>query len=416
LEKPFVDHVRYIQRDERGGSVYTLSATSSSSSSSASVAVYGLSTEGYRIASSIAINGAKVSLIDESVRMAILLKPDIARTYPNVSSLMEDEPLLDLQPIDIAISNASYVYFAPRIRKVGPDVKSDVMTKFKDAIKALKQGASLIYMLPTGVGGNNENIALIEHMTGMTVEKDISYYYLPMSTITTAGSETLIGSVKAKHDNHISKMLYDPDTRRRLKFVDINSAELVHVIKTLSHYSGMASILEICKKATDNNILSELMRSTFADLYIDDLTSGLYDLRIIGSSLDGTGPLMYLVNGSIKGVDGYVKFLIDQIRATLKKRDLKASRTKVAIAWTLDPNEMRGDRIELLSSFETKIKDYISDVERHQGQTFDLYHTDKTTIVIACSKTDFEKVISKNMANQEFIIIKANPLCETVQE
>jgi hypothetical protein len=306
LEKPFVEHVRYIRRDERGSSLYTLSATSSSSSSTttASVAVYGLSTEGYRIASSIAINGSKVSLIDESVRMAILLKPDIARTYPNVSSLMEDEPLLDLQPIDIAISNASYVYFAPRIRKVGPDVKSDVMTKFKDAIKALKRGASLIYMLPTGVGGNNENIALIEHMTGMTIEKDVSYYYLPMSTITTASSETLIGSVKSKHDNHISKMLYDPDTRRRLKFVDVNSAELVHVIKTLSHYSGMASILEICKKATDNNIRSELMRSTFADLYIDDVTSGLYDLRIIGSSLDGTGPLMYLVNGSIKGVDG----------------------------------------------------------------------------------------------------------------
>src|SRR5918997_1960799 len=414
LEKPFVDHVRYIRRDERGSSVYTLSATSSSSSSTASVAVYGLSTEGYRIASSIAINGSKVSLIDESVRMAIVLKPDIARTYPNVSSLMEDEPLLDLQPIDIAISNASYVYFAPRIRKVGPEVKSDVMTKFKDAIKALRRGASLIYMLPTGVGGNNENIALIEHMTGMTVEKDVSYYYLPMSAIATASSETLIGSVKSKHDNHISKMLYDPDTRRRLKFVDINSAELVHVIKTLSHYSGMASILEICKKATDSNILSELMRSTFADLYTDDLTSGLYDLRIIGSSLDGTGPLMYLVNGSIKGVDGYVKFLIDQIRATLKKRDLKASRTKVAITSTLDPTEMRGDRIELLSSFETKVKDYISDVERHQGQTFDLYHTDKTTLVIACSKTDFEKVMSKNIANQEFIVIKANPLCETV--
>ncbi len=380
-----------------------------------SVAVYGLSTEGYRIASSIAVNGSKVSLIDESVRMAILLKPDIARTYPNVSSLMEDEPLLDLQPIDIAISNASYVYFAPRIRKVGPDVKSDVMTKFKDAIKALKRGASLIYMLPTGVGGNNENIALMEHMTGMTVEKDISYYYFPMSSIA-ASSETLIGSVKSKHDNHISKMLYDPDARRKLNFVDINSAELIHVIKTLSHYSGMASILEICKKAADSNIRSELMHSTFADLYIDDVTSGLYDLRIIGSSLDGTGPLMYLVNGSIKGVEGYLKFLIDQIRATLKKRDLKASRTKVAIAWTLDPHEMRGDRIELLSSFETKVKDYISDVDRHQGPTFDLYHTDKTTIVVACSKADFEKVISKNMANQEFIVMKANPLCEMMQE
>ena len=86
LEKPFVDHVRYIRRDERGSLLYTLSATSSSTTTTttASVAVYGLSTEGYRIASSIAINGSKVSLIDESVRMAILLKPDIARTYPNV--------------------------------------------------------------------------------------------------------------------------------------------------------------------------------------------------------------------------------------------------------------------------------------------------------------------------------------------
>ena len=390
---------------------------SAASSPSSSVAVYGLSTEGYRIASSIAVKGSKVSLIDESVRMAISLKPDIARTYPNVSSLVEDEPLLDLEPVDIAISNASYVYFAPKIRKVGPDVKGDVTTKFKDAIKALKRSASVVYMLPTGFGGNNENIALIEHVTGMTVYKDISYYYLPMSPIAGTGSETLIGSVKSKQDNNLSKMLYDPDARRKLKFMDINSAELAHVIKTLSHYSGMASILEICKKATDNsNIGSDLMRGSFADLYIDDVTGGLYDLRIIGSSLDGAGPLMYLVNGSIKGIEGYIKYLIDQIRSTLKKRDLKASRTKVAIAWTLDQHEMRGDKIELLSSLETKVKDYIGDVERHQGPTFELYHTDKTTIVIACSKADYEKVVSKNMANRDFIIMKANPLCETLEE
>lgn len=378
------------------------------------VAVYGLSTEGYRIASSIAVKGTKVSLIDESVRMAISLKPDIARTYPNVSSLIEDEPLLDLEPIDVAISNASYVFFAPRIRKVGPDVKSDVTTKFRDTIKALKRGTSVVYMLPTGVGGNNENIALIEHVTGMSVEKDLSYYYLPMSSI--AGpSEALVGSVKSKQDNNLSKMLYDPDTRQKVNFVDVNSAELSHVIKTLSHYAGMASILEICKKATDSNIGMELTRGSFTDLYVDDVTSGLYDLRIIGSSLDGAGPLMYLVNGSIKGIEGYVKYLIDQIRTTLKKRDLKASRTKVAIAWTLDANEMRGDKIELLSSLETKVKDYIGDVERHQGPTFDLYHTDKTTVVIACSKADFEKVMSKNMANQDFIVMKANPLCQTLQ-
>jgi hypothetical protein len=378
------------------------------------VAVYGLSTEGYRIASLIAVKGAKVSLIDESLRNAISLKADIARTYPNVSSLMEDEPLLGLEPMDVAVSNATCLFFAPRIRKIGTDVKADVSSKFKDAVKALKKGSSVVYMLPTGVGGNSENIALIEHVTGMSADQDFSYYYMPSSLIA-AGSETMVGSVRGRQDNNLAKMLHD-DSRRKVSFVDVNSAELVHVIRTLSHYSGMASILEVCKKAADSQIpASELMHGTFSDLYVDDVTAGLYDLRVIGASLDGAGPLMYLVNGSVRGIEGYVKHLIDQIRATLKKRDLKASRTKVAIAWTLDPHEMRGDKMDLLSALETKVRDYIGDVERHQGPTFDLYHTDKTTVVIACSKADYEKVASKNAKSDDLIIIKANPLCETVQ-
>lgn len=379
--------------------------------------MYGLSTEGYRIASSLAIKGSKVSLIDESLRTAISLKADIARTYPNVSSLVEDETLLGLEPMDLAVSNASYLFFAPRIRKIGTDVKADVAAKFKDAVRALKKGSSVVYMLPTGVGGNNENMALVEHVTGMSMDKDFSYYYMPASLLSATGSETLVGSVRSKQDGNLTKMLHDPDSRRKVSFVDVNSAELAHVIRTLSHYSGMASILEVCKKAVDSQIpASELMHGTFSDLYIDDVTAGLYDLRMIGASLDGAGPLMYLVNGSVRGIEGYVKHLIDQVRGTLKKRDLKASRTKVAIAWTLDPHEMRGDKIDLLSALETKVRDYIGDVERHQGPTFDLYHTDKTTVVIACSKMDFEKVMSKNVQSDDLIVIKANPLCETLQE
>lgn len=384
------------------------------SSELANTAVYGLSTEGYRIASSIAIRGSKVSLIDESARMAITLKPDIARTYPNVSSLIEDEPLLALEPIDVATSEATYVFFAPRVRKIGQDVKSDVASKFKDAIKALKAGSSVIYTLPTGIGGNNENIALIEHVTGMTVGKEIHYYYIPLTSGPISGTETLVGSVKARQDGQLTKLLYDPDIRSRLNFVDIVSAELVYSIKTLGLYAGMASILEICKHVRDSSVGGELMQGTFNDLYLDDVSSGLYDLRAIGSSIVGAGPLMYLVNGSIKGIEGYVKHLIDSIRSTLKKRDLKASRTRVAIAWTLDSNEMRGDKLELLSSLESKLKDYIGDVERQHGPTFDLYPTDKTTIVIACSKSDFSKIMSKNKPNMDFIVIKANPICDTV--
>lgn len=378
-------------------------------------AVYGLSTEGYRIASSITLKGSKVSLIDESARMAIRLKPDIARTYPNVSSLIEDEPLLALEPIDIAVKDASYVFFAPRIRKVGQEVKSDVASKFKDAIRSLKRGASVIYTLPTGIGGNNENIALIEHVTGLSVGKDVFYYYMPISTMSiNPSSEILVGSFKSKYDTQMSKMLYEPDVKRKLNFVDIVSAEFVHSIRILGHYTGLASVLEVCKYVQHDDISSELIHDTFRDLYIDDIANGLYDLRAIGSSLAGAGPLMYLVNGTIKGIESYIKHIIDEIRNILKKRDLKASRTKVAIAWTLDPNEMRGDKIELMSSLETRLKDYIGDVERQQGLSLDLYPTDKTMIVIACTKHDFNKILSKNNESMDFIFMKANPLCETI--
>jgi len=60
----------------------------------AKVVVYGLSTEGYGIACQMAIKGADVFIIDESTLSAISLKSEIAKTYPNISSLKEDEPLL----------------------------------------------------------------------------------------------------------------------------------------------------------------------------------------------------------------------------------------------------------------------------------------------------------------------------------
>ena len=388
---------------------------SSGLSSSTAIAVYGLSTEGYHIASSIAVKGSKVSLIDESARMAIRLKPDIARTYPNVRSLIEDEPLLALEPIDVAIRDASYVFFAPRIRKVGQDVKSDVTSKFRDAIGALKKGTSVIYSLPTGIGGNNENIAMIEHMTGLSVGKDVFYYYMPInSPDTSSSSEILVGSYKSKPDAQMSKMLYEQDVIHKLNFVDIVSAEFVYSIKILRHYTSMASVLEICKHVQSSEISSRLIHDTFIDIYIDDIANGLYDLRAMGSSLGGAGPLMYLVNGTIKSIEGYIKHIIDEIRSMLKKRDLKASRTKVAIAWTLDPNEMRGDKLELLSSLETKLKDYIGDVEPQQGTNFNLYPTDKTMIIISCTKNDSMRILSKNKQTMDFILMKANSICETI--
>ena len=73
------------------------------------IVFFGLSTEGYSLASQMVVNGADVQIIDESNATAILLKPETAKTYTNVISLREDEPLLAMEPSNVAISGVSNI-------------------------------------------------------------------------------------------------------------------------------------------------------------------------------------------------------------------------------------------------------------------------------------------------------------------
>lgn len=378
--------------------------------SSNNTVIYGLSTEGYRIASSLAIRGYKVSLIDEAARMAITLKPEIATSYADVSSLMEDEPLLALEPVDIAVKDASYLFFAPKIRKTGQEAKADSLIKLRDAIRALPKGCSVVYCLPTGIGGNSENIAMIEHVTGLSVNRDFHYYYIPLNSSKSSSKELTVGSMNLENSAEISKILNHPNMIGKLTIVDPASAEFIHAINIMNLYSGTASVLEIFKHAKGNKI-SEGIYSSFTDVFLDDISNGLYDLRAISASLTGAGPLMYLVNGTIKATEGYIKYLIDRIRDTLKNRDLKASRIKVVVAWTLDVNEMRGDKIELMHSLESRLKDYIGDVELQYGTKLELYPSDKTVVIIACSKNDLHNIQTKSNNVSDAIIMQANPAC-----
>lgn len=369
------------------------------------VVVYGLSTEGYEIACQMAIKGNNVFIIDESSQSAISLKAEIAKTYPNVSSLKEDEPLLAMEPIDVAVSKSQYLFFAPRIRKTGQETKTEVHSKFKDATSSLKKGSSVIYTLPTGIGGNAENISLLEHVTGFEVGKSIHYYYYPLGGGNP--SPKVVGSFNGRKDTTLGALLA---SKKEVPFVGIPSSEHFHAINVLSRFSSLCGIIEVCKFAQDDVSKADLQSDDFQNIFLDDMVNGLYDLRSLGTSFEGANTLMYIINGSLKGIDGYIKRLIDEIRTTLKKNDLKASRTKIALSWSLDQHEMRGDKIEMLQNLITKLRDYIGDVEAYGDPNLDLFHNDKTTILVICSKFDYENLHKKQ--DSDLIVIKANPLCE----
>ena len=373
------------------------------------VVVYGLSTEGYSLACQIALNGGDVQIIDESTPSAISIKQDIAKSYPSVQALKDDEPLLAMTSIDAAISKAQVLIFAPRIRKTGQDIKIEINSKFKDAVSNIKKGCNVVYGLGTGFGGNSENISLLEHITGLKVGKNVSYFYYPLSK--ESPIKPYIGSSDSKENDTLKKLLTD---NKKFNFLSLNSSEYFHAIDVLKQFSSQTSILEVCKFAKDSVTKSDLNSEKIGELYLDDFIDGLFDLRSLSSSFEGASSLMYLINGSMKGLDGYIKRLIDETRLILKKNELKASRTKILLLWTLDQHEMKGEKIEKLQELETKLKDYIGDVESI-SQPVDIFQNDKTTIVVVCSKQDFDYIM-KNNKDDELIILKANPLCQLISQ
>ena len=192
--------------------------------------------------------------------------------------------------------------------------------------------------------------------------------------------------------------------------MSITTAEHLHAINTLKHFSDTICILEVCKFTKDPTTKAELNSNELNEIFLDDMIDNLFDLRSLGSSFEGASSLTYLINGSLKGVDGYIKKLIDEIRLVLKRNELKASRTKIVLLWSLDQYEMKGEKHEKLAELETKLKDYIGDVESVQDPS-NIFSNDKTLIIVACSESDYQ-LISKNNKDNDFIVLKANPLCE----
>ncbi|ABK78566.1 hypothetical protein CENSYa_1959 [Cenarchaeum symbiosum A] len=373
----------------------------------AKVVVYGFSTEGYLLARQMSIKGASVSLIDEMSLSAISLTPEIAKKYASVSSLKEDEPILPLEPIDVAISRAQYLFFAPRIRKIGQDTKTEICSKFKTATSPLKKNSSVIYCVPTGFEGNHENISFLEHVTGFEAGRTVSYYYYPLG----GENPELIGSFSGS-DEVLAELL-SPGKKQR-EFVPMSSAEHFYAVDLLTRFSTLFSSLEVCKFAQDEQTKADLSSRRFKDVFLDDMVAGMYDLQSLHSSFDAPNTITYIINGSLRGIENYIKRLIDETRSLLKQNHLKASRTTIAVSWTMDKYEMRGDKVDMLRDLTSRLRDSIGDVAAYSEPDSDLFHNERIMVVLVCTQADFER-IAENRKEKNLILIKANPLCEVVQ-
>lgn len=356
-------------------------------------------------------------IIDENSRLGIILTDKLVKEYPNIAFLMEEELLLNLEPFDKSINDAPIIFFVPRIRKTNYDVKNDIIPKFKEIISNLKKNTSIIFNIPVGIGGNSEIISLIEHLSGLIVGSDIYYYYNPIDKIKT--NEIIIGSYQQQVNdpffNKTINLIYKHDLKA-LKIVSISTSELLYTINVINRYSALVSINEITKLNRLKEIRTEMLQNNVESVYFDDIVNGLFDLRIISLSLTSSSSLGYIINGIIRSIEGFVKSLVEEIRFQLKEREIKASRTKITIFWTIDYNEIRGDKSVIRELLKLKLMDYIAEVEIQDIENF--LPNMITNIIIACSLLDYKKVlarVNKNHHPHKIILISANTFFNTLE-
>jgi UDP-N-acetyl-D-mannosaminuronate dehydrogenase len=367
------------------------------------VAFYGLTTEGYLLASRI-IEKASVTIIDETLQMAMDLQRESVRAHPTVGALVGDEALIGLKPISQVLSEAAVVFFTPKLKKRADESVIESSGKLRDVAKSMNKGSILVNTLPTGVGGNSDNISMLEKQTGLKVGETFGYVYAPLRA--RQGEPSFMGGVSPKGSEAMD------DLGIKKTHDNLATCELAYVSAVLSENIQVATQIELMKKARENKANGG---NPGTERFLDDLSSHLYDLAAIQASEDVGEPITYLSSAVIKSLDNYERYIVDETRDILRELQLKASRTKVLLVWTLDRYEMRADRSHVAEDLVSRLRDYVTDVEHiqstHEDTGAQVLNPYRHNLAIVCSKTDHEwvKTIKKASRGSEVSLLKATP-------
>jgi hypothetical protein len=152
-----------------------------------------------------------------------------------------------------------------------------------------------------------------------------------------------------------------------------------------------------------------------SDVYLDEFSKYLYDLRTVQTSDETGESISYLAGATLKSLENYIRYVVDEARDVLKEKELKASRTKISLLWTLDKYEMRGERLQMAEGVQQRLRDYVTDVGIVSGQSLrggpDVLDPMKHNVVIVCSRDDHEclRQAKKVRRNMEMTLLLATP-------
>ncbi|MGH9919241.1 MAG: hypothetical protein ACRD6W_10310, partial [Nitrososphaerales archaeon] len=276
------------------------------------VAVYGQTSEGYAVASRL-MDRASVTLVDETLQMAVDLEPATVKGHKTVQELVDDEMLMGLRPVSQVLSEAEVIVFAPKLRKVGDESVIEANSKLREVAKHASSGSTIVNLLPTGVGGNADNVAVLEKHTGLKVGERINYAYLPMGPLQWPGSEAAVAVLGSKAASKEFASL--EDLGLRVTYGGIAGLELEYISRVLAVSTSMAAEVELMRKARELKVA----RGAEPERYVDQLASLIYDLTAIQSSEDVGEPITYLAGAAVKSIENYGRYVVEETRDLLRE-------------------------------------------------------------------------------------------------
>ena len=366
------------------------------------VAMYGLTSEAYGLAGAL-VDRAQVTIIDETLQMAMDIDPSFLKKNPNLQDVMAEEPLLSFKPLEQVLGEAQVIFFTPRLRRPSDETLIEAGSKLRDLARYLSKGVTLVNSLPTGPGGNSDNIILAEKQTGLQVGSTLTYSYMPLRP---GDPKPAVVSAAGLADKGPLQLLgFVPNSQ------NVFSAELEYASSVMQTTVSSVTEIEMARRAREAKVVLQKP----VNVYLDEFSKYLYELKAIQASEETGESIAYLAGATMKSFDNYVRYVVDEAREVLKEKQLKASRTKISLLWSLDKYEMRGERLQVAESIQQRLRDYVTDVDivsRPRGRGgMELLDPLKHNVVIVCSKEDWDvmKLARKEQRSVETTVLLATP-------
>jgi len=366
------------------------------------VAMYGLTSEAYMLAATL-VDRAQVTIVDETLQMAMDIDPAFMKKNPHLQEVMAEEPLLSFKPLEKVLGEAQVIFFTPKLRRPSDETLIEAGSKLRDLARYLSKGVALVNSLPTGPGGNSDNIMLAEKQTGLQVGSTLTYSYMPLRP--GEAKPAVVSAAGTSEKGPLQSLGFMPNSQ------NVFSAELEYASTVMQTAVASVTEIELARRAREAKVTLQ----TSSDVYLDEFTKYLFELKAIQASEETGESISYLAGAALKSFDNYVRYAVDETRDVLKEKQLKASRTKISLLWNLDKYEMRGERLQVAESIQQRLRDYVTDVDvvsRARGKGgAEVLDPLKHNVVIVCSKDDWDimRQVRKEQRSVETTVLSATP-------